>query len=53
LPEELAKPFDVLAQEIMFDPIGMKETSHFPKEWYVGRLPRYVGKQQKQGKKQQ
>jgi CubicO group peptidase (beta-lactamase class C family) len=28
----------VLAQEIVFDPIGMKETSYTAKEWYAGRL---------------
>ncbi len=36
--KKLAKPFDVLAQEIVFDPIGMKETSYTAKEWYAGRL---------------
>jgi CubicO group peptidase (beta-lactamase class C family) len=34
----MAKPFDALAQEIVFDPIGMKETSYTAKEWYAGRL---------------
>jgi CubicO group peptidase (beta-lactamase class C family) len=28
----------VLAQEIVFDPIGMKETSYTAKDWYAGRL---------------
>jgi CubicO group peptidase (beta-lactamase class C family) len=36
--KKLAKPFDVLAQEMVFDPIGMKETSYTAKEWYAGRL---------------
>jgi CubicO group peptidase (beta-lactamase class C family) len=36
--KKLAKPFDVLAQEIVFDPIGMKETAYTAKEWYGGRL---------------
>ena len=36
--KKLAQPFDVLAQEMVFDPIGMKETSYTAKEWYAGRL---------------
>jgi len=36
--KKLAKPFDVLAQEMVFDPIGMKETSYTAKEWFAGRL---------------
>lgn len=35
---KMAKPFDALAQEIVFDPIGMKDTSYTAKEWYAGRL---------------
>ena len=35
---KMAKPFDALAQEIVFDPIGMKETSYTEKAWYAGRL---------------
>jgi CubicO group peptidase (beta-lactamase class C family) len=35
---KMAKPFDALAQEIIFDPIGMKETSYTEKAWYAGRL---------------
>lgn len=35
---KLATPFDVLAQEMVFDPIGMKETSYTVKDWYAGRL---------------
>jgi CubicO group peptidase (beta-lactamase class C family) len=34
---KLAKPFDALAQEMVFDPIGMKETSYTEKNWYSGR----------------
>ena len=34
---KLAKPFDALAQEMVFDPIGMKETSYTEKDWYSGR----------------
>ena len=36
--KKMAKPFDALAQEFAFDPIGMKETSYTAKEWYAGRL---------------
>src|SRR6202167_1042682 len=36
--KKLAKPFDVLTQEIVFYPIGLKETSYTAKEWYAGRL---------------
>jgi CubicO group peptidase (beta-lactamase class C family) len=32
------KPFDALAQKMVFDSIGMKETSYTAKEWYAGRL---------------
>jgi CubicO group peptidase (beta-lactamase class C family) len=35
---KMAKPFDALAQEMVFDPIGMKETSYTAMEWYTGRL---------------
>ena len=36
--KKMQKPFDALAQETVFDPIGMKETSYTAKEWYTGRL---------------
>lgn len=36
--KKLAKPFDALAQEMVFDPIGLKDTSYTAKEWYAGRL---------------
>src|ERR1700689_1841481 len=36
--KKMAKTFDALAQEIVFDRIGMKETSYTEKEWYAGRL---------------
>ena len=36
--KKLGKPFDVLAQEMVFDPIGMNETSYTAKDWQVGRL---------------
>ena len=35
---KLARPFDALAEEMVFDPIGMKETSYTTKDWYSGRL---------------
>jgi|HubBroStandDraft_5_1064220.scaffolds.fasta_scaffold00644_20 CubicO group peptidase (beta-lactamase class C family) len=35
---KLGKPFDVLAQEMVFNPIGMNETSYTAKNWYAGRL---------------
>lgn len=42
---KLARPFDALAQEMVLDPIGMKETSYTAKAWYSGRLaaPHGVG----------
>lgn len=36
--KKLARPFDTLAQKMVFDPIGMKETSYTTKDWYAGRL---------------
>ena len=36
--KKMAKPFDAFAQQIVFDPIGMKQTSYTAKEWYTGRL---------------
>jgi CubicO group peptidase (beta-lactamase class C family) len=36
--KKMAKPFDVLAQELVFDPIGMKDTSYTGKDWFAGRL---------------
>jgi CubicO group peptidase (beta-lactamase class C family) len=36
--KKMAKPFDVLAQQTVFDPIGLKETSFTAKDWYAGRL---------------
>jgi CubicO group peptidase (beta-lactamase class C family) len=34
---KLAKAFDALAQEMVFDPTAMKETSYTEKDWYSGR----------------
>ena len=36
--KKLGKTFDVLAQEMVFDPIGMNETSYTAKDWHAGRL---------------
>src|ERR1700733_9939102 len=36
--KKLGKPFDVLAEEMVFNPIGMNETSYTAKNWYAGRL---------------
>src|SRR6202050_774333 len=36
--KKMAKPLDALAQEMVFAPVGMKETSYTAKEWYAGRL---------------
>lgn len=36
--KKLAQPFDVLAQQMVFAPIGMKDTSYTSKPWYAGRL---------------
>jgi len=36
--KKMAKPFDELAQDIVFDPIDMKEASYTAKERYAGRL---------------
>ena len=36
--KKLARPFDGLAQEMVLDPIGMKETSYTAKDWFSGRL---------------
>ncbi len=36
--KKMATPFDALAQEIVFDAIGMKETSYTAKQWYAGHL---------------
>jgi CubicO group peptidase (beta-lactamase class C family) len=36
--KKLGKPFDLLAQEMVFDPIGMKDTSYTAKDWQAGRL---------------
>ncbi len=32
------RPFEELAQEYVFDPIGMKETAYTKRDWFAGRL---------------
>jgi CubicO group peptidase (beta-lactamase class C family) len=36
--KKLGKPFDLLAQEMAFSPIGMNETSYTAKDWQARRL---------------
>jgi len=36
--KKIGKPFDALAQEMVFNPIGMPDTSYTAQEWYSGRL---------------
>lgn len=36
--KKLGRPFDALAEEMVFDPVGMEETSYTAKDWYSGRL---------------
>src|SRR6202161_3787280 len=36
--KKMGKPFDAVAQQIVFDAIDMTETSYTAKEWYAGRL---------------
>ena len=36
--KKMGKPFDVLAQQMVFNPIGMNDTSYTAQEWYAGRL---------------
>jgi CubicO group peptidase (beta-lactamase class C family) len=36
--KKLGEPFDLLAQEMVFNPIGMNETSYTVKDWHAGRL---------------
>jgi len=35
---KLARPFDELAQEMVLDPVGMKDTSYTAKDWFSKRL---------------
>ena len=36
--KKMGKPFDALAQEMVFNPVGMRDTSYTAQEWYSGRL---------------
>ena len=36
--KKLGQPFDVLAQQMVFNPLAMKDTSYTVKDWYAGRL---------------
>jgi CubicO group peptidase (beta-lactamase class C family) len=40
--KKTGRPFEELAQEYVFDPIGMKDTSYTPREWWVGRQAKPV-----------
>ena len=36
--KKLGRPFEALAQEYVFDPIGMKDTAYSPRDWFKGRV---------------
>ena len=36
--KKVGKPFDGLAREMVFNPIGMRDTSYTAQEWHSGRL---------------
>jgi CubicO group peptidase (beta-lactamase class C family) len=36
--KKMAMPFEQLAQQYVFDPIGMRDTAYSPRDWYIGRL---------------
>ena len=36
--KKMDMPFEALAQQYVFEPIGMKDTSYTPKDWFAGRL---------------
>jgi CubicO group peptidase (beta-lactamase class C family) len=36
--KKLGRSFEDLAQKYVFDPIGMKNTSYSPRDWYEGRV---------------
>ncbi len=36
--KKMGSPFDTLAQQMVFNPIGMNDTSYTAQEWYSGRL---------------
>jgi CubicO group peptidase (beta-lactamase class C family) len=40
--KKTGRPFEELAQEYVFDRIGMKDTSYTPREWWTGRQAKPV-----------
>lgn len=36
--KKTGQPFEALAQQYVFDPIGMKDTAYTTRDWYQGRL---------------
>lgn len=36
--KKMGRPFEDLARQYVFEPIGMKDTSYTPRGWYAGRL---------------
>jgi CubicO group peptidase (beta-lactamase class C family) len=36
--KKLDRPFEALAQEYVFDPIGMRQTAYTRRDWFAGRL---------------
>ncbi len=40
--KKTGRPFEELAQEYVFDRIGMKDTSYTPREWWAGRQAKPV-----------
>jgi CubicO group peptidase (beta-lactamase class C family) len=40
--KKAGQPFEELAQQFVFDPIGMKDTSYTPRSWWAGRQAKPV-----------
>jgi CubicO group peptidase (beta-lactamase class C family) len=40
--KKTGRPFQELAQQLVFDPIRMKDTSYTPRDWWVGRQAKPV-----------
>ena len=38
LEHKLDRPFETLAQEVVFDPIGMRESAYTRRDWFEGRM---------------
>ena len=36
--KKTGRPFEELAQEYVFDPIGMKDTAYTKRDWFIGRI---------------